>query len=157
MEKENPNSSLIDEYSDDELIEIVENPAKCNNSRMYEAAIVTALNRELITDYQADELLNGNISVLEYNPNNLGDKPNVLGYENNSKKSFFDSIKESNIKSGLYGIFLGIVLILYGYFRSTNHIWGGFNLHFGSILLGGLAILVGLIIFVYGVWEKFKR
>ena len=158
MESENYYLELMDKNSDDSLLEIVENPSKCDDSLMYKAAITISLNRELITDYQADELLNGNPKVLEYNPNNLGDEYGSDAKKNDIKWAKIKFYEKSNIHSGLYGIGLGICLIVFGYFRTSyHHHWGFFDYHWGSIILGTLAIIIGFILFLYGIWEKYIK
>ncbi len=145
----NPYLEEMSSNSDDELFNIILNQDRANSPLLYDAAVLTALSRELITDYQAKGLLNGDTSVLDYNPNTLDNKPDDYKVERvkNKPSINFDRHK---ILWGLASITFGALLFYLVYidffiFR-TNKIIGGIIL-----------VFVGLIVLILGIIEKWNE
>jgi hypothetical protein len=157
MTNENPYLKIVDRNSDDELFEIIENPEECDNSLLYEAAVSIALKREIITEYQAANLLNGNSSVLEYNPDNLGDQYNALDPVEDIPVYKPKPWGKSGFKGALYFLGMGLLLLSLNYFRSTIDWWGYSFISLGGILTGYLSVLIGLIMLVVAIVKKMKK
>lgn len=145
----NPYLEEMNNNSDDELFDIILNQDRADSPLLYDAAVITAMSRELITDYQAKGLLNGDTSVLDYNLNTLDNKPDDYKLEKlkNTPSINFDKHK---ILWGLAFIGFGILLIYlvyidFFYFR-TSKVVGGI-----------LVIIAGTVLMVIGIIEKWNE
>jgi len=98
MESENPYMGTLENNSDDEIFEIIANPSESDDPSKYVAAISIALKRELISEYQAENLLDGNTTVLDYNPNNINLQADDFIKEKEIQK---EEIRKSKITTSL--------------------------------------------------------
>lgn len=152
MENDNPYMASLDGCSDDEIFEIISNPDETENPAKYTAAISIALKREMISEYQAENLLDGNITVLDYNPNIIDKqvedfKEEKAIYRKESRK------KMSDIQYGLLLLGFGGVLLIFAY---SVDLWFPIKtkiIGYSSIVVGFLLIIIGLIV----KWNKKKK
>lgn len=152
MENDNPYMASLDGCSDDEIFEIISSPDETENPAKYTAAISIALKREMISEYQAENLLDGNITVLDYNPNIIDKqvedfKEEKAIYRKESRK------KLSDIQYGLLILGFGGVLLIFAYsgdlwFPTKTKIMG-----FSSIVIGSILLIIGLIV----KWNRRKK
>lgn len=145
----NPYLEEMNNNSDDDLFNIILNQDRTDSPLLYDAAVLAALSRELITDYQAKGLLNGDTSVLDYNPNTLDSKPDDYKVERVKNKPSINFDKHK-ILWGLASIAFGALLFYLVYidffiFR-TNKVIGGIIL-----------VFVGLIVLILGIIEKWNE
>jgi hypothetical protein len=145
----NPYLDEMNNNSDDELFNIILNQDRNDSPLLYDAAVLTALSRELITDYQAKGLLNGDTSVLDYNPNTLDNKPDDYKAER-VKSTPSINFDRHKILWGLASIAFGALLIYlvyidFFYFRTSK-------------VVGGILIIIaGTILMVIGIIEKWNE
>lgn len=145
----NPYLDEMNNNSDDELFNIILNQDRNDSPLLYDAAVLTALSRELITDYQAKGLLNGDTSVLDYNPNTLDNKPDDYKVERvkNTPSINFDRHK---ILWGLASIAFGALLIYLVYIDF-------FFFRTSKLIGGGILIFIGTIVLIIGIIEKWNE
>ena len=149
MENQNPFILELDSCSDDEIFEIIASPSETDNPEKYTAALTIALKRELISEYQAENLLDGNTTVLDYNPNNI----NLDVEDFKQEKEIYrkeSSKKLSNIQYGLMLIACGVLLLLFAYF---GDLWFPTK----TKIVGFLSVTVGLLLVTIGFLEKRKQ
>jgi len=150
MTNENPYLIELENHSDDEIFEILSNTDETENPSKYTAAISIALKRELISEYQSMELLEGNISVLEYNPNNIGKQAEDYQKEEELRVEEAKRGKISNIHYGLILMVVGFVLLFFAYsgelFFPTK-----------TKIIGTISIIVGFLVLISGYFEKYKK
>ncbi len=152
MENENPFMASLDSCSDDEIFEIISNSDETENPAKYTAAISIALKREMISEYQAENLLDGNITVLDYNPNIVDKqvedfKEEKAIYRKESRK------KLSDIQYGLLILGFGGVLLIFAY---SGDLWFPTKtkiVAYSSIVVGFLLLVTGLI----AKWNRKKK
>lgn len=145
----NPYLETMNSNSDDELFEIILNQDRDDSPLLYDAAVITALNRELITDYQAKGLMEGDTSVLDYNPNTLDNKPEDYKIE---------KVKETNsFKFEEHKILWGISLIGFGALMFYLVHIDFFYFRTSKMISGGILIFFGIIILIVGIVEKTRR
>lgn len=152
MENENPYMASLENCSDDEIFEIIANPDETENPAKYTAAISIAIKREMISEYQAENLLDGNITVLDYNPNIIDKqvedfKEEKEIYRKESRK------KLSDIQYGLLILGFGGVLLIFAYsgdlwFPTKTKIIG-----YSSIVIGSILLIIGLVV----KWNRKKK
>jgi len=146
MAKENPYLSELNSKTDDELFDIIANSEVLENPLMHKTAINIALERELVTDYQAKHLLEGNIAVLEYNPENIDNQE----LEKDAQESHEKSKEKSNIRYGLSLMGGGALLISY-FFN------GGLIFPIKTLTIGIISMFVGIVLLIIGLIEKKKK
>lgn len=146
MANENPYLSELNGKTDDELFDIIANSEVLENLLMHKTAINIALERELITDYQAKHLMEGNIAVLEYNPENIDNQE----LEKEAEISHEKSKEKSNIRYGLSLMGGGALLIIY-------FLHGGLIFPIKTLTIGIISMFVGLILLIIGLIEKRKK
>ncbi|NVO10439.1 MAG: hypothetical protein HXX16_10800 [Bacteroidales bacterium] len=146
MASENPYLIELNSKTDDELFDIIANSKDIENPLMHETAINIALERELITDYQAKHLLEGNIAVLEYNPENIDNQE----LEKEAQVSHEKSKEKNNVRFGLSLMGGGAFLILYYY----N---GGLIFPIKTLTIGIISMFVGTILLIIGLIEKNRK
>ncbi|MGE0076280.1 MAG: hypothetical protein AB7S48_00310 [Bacteroidales bacterium] len=145
----NPYLETMNSNSDDELFNIILNQDRDDSPLLYDAAVITALNRELITDYQAKGLMEGDTSVLDYNPNTLDNKPEDYKIEKIKETKSF-KFEEHKILWGISLIGFGalmfyLVHIDFFYFRTSK------------MISGGILIFLGIIVMIIGIAERWRR
>lgn len=145
----NPYLETMNSNSDDELFEIILNQNRDDSPLLYDAAVITALNRELITDYQAKGLIEGDTSVLDYNPDIIGNTPDDYKIEKTRSNPSF-TLDRYKIFWGLVSIAFGVLLIYltyidFFYFRTSKVV--------GGILM----IIAGTVLMVIGIIEKWNK
>jgi len=149
MTNENPFMAILDRSSDDELFEIIANPDETVNPSKYTDAISIALKREIISEYQAENLLDGNTTVLDYNPNIVDKQADDFKQEKVIYKK--ESIKKlSNIQYGLWLIGAGNLLIL---LALSGDLWFPIK----TKTIGISSIVVGALLLLIGFFEKRKK
>lgn len=152
MGNENSYMTLLDSCSDDEIFEIISNSNETGESLKYTAAISIALKREMISEYQAENLLDGNITVLDYNPNII-DKQ-VEDFKEEKKIYRKESRKElSDIQYGLMLIGFGNLLLIFAY---TGELWFPTKtkiIGYSSIVIGFMLLIIGLVV----KWNRKKK
>ncbi|NOU16232.1 MAG: DUF202 domain-containing protein [Bacteroidales bacterium] len=146
MVNENPYLNELNKKTDDELFDIIANTDESEDPFMHEAAISIALERELITEYQAKHLLEGNIAVLEYNPENIDNQE----LEKEAQESHEKSKEKNNVRFGLSLMGGGALLILYFY----N---GGLIFPVKTLIIGITSMFVGIVLLIIGLIEKNRR
>lgn len=146
MPQTNPYLDTLIEISDDEIFEIISNPAEADNSLKYEAAIGIATQRELITEYQAKHLMEGNIAVLEYNPENIDNQE----LEEEAKESHKKSKEKSNIRYGLSLMGGGAFLLWCLYLGSSIF-------PSKTLIVGIISIFVGVVLLIIGLIERRQK
>ncbi|MHC1703908.1 MAG: hypothetical protein AB9846_08370 [Tenuifilaceae bacterium] len=150
MENENPYISELDRYSDDELFEIIANQSETDNPSKYVAAISIALKRELISEYQSMELLEGNTSVLEYNP--IIAEKDVEDYREEEKVR-----KEERRRGKLSKIQYGLMLIVFGLILLFLVLTGDLFFPTKTIVIGTISTIVGFVLVIIGYVEKIRK
>lgn len=140
----------LENNSDDEIFEIIANPSESDDPSKYVAAISIALKRELISEYQAENLLDGNTTVLDYNPNNINLQADDFIKEKEIQKEEIRNSKISDTKYGLMLIGGGILLLLF--VKS-----GDLYFPIRATIVGYFSIFVGLFLLLIGLYEKRKR
>lgn len=149
MENENPYMASLENYSDDEIFEIIANSDETENPEKYTAAITIALKREMISEYQAENLLDGNTTVLDYNPNII-DKQ-VEDFKEEKEIYRKESRKKLNdIQYGLLLLGFGCVLLIFAY---SGELWFPTK----TKIIGYSSIVVGFILLVLGFIAKWNR
>lgn len=151
MNKENPYLSILEKNTDEELFEIIENPDD-KDELIFEAAVEIARKRELISEYQATGLLEGDSTVMEYNPNNI-DTQDQPYYEINKPKK---DIIPRDVKFKRYGVYLIILGILGIYLTYMVSDWHLPLFNYIDFTLAGLAIIGGIAFVIRGVVIKKK-
>lgn len=154
MENDNSYLSIVENKTDDEIVEMIENPEKVNNALLYEAAVRMALKRELITEFQADNLLDGNMNVLQYNPDYLGENYVRKDEPKTDITKFFE---KSGIKRGLYITGCGVLLLIFSYFRSTFSWWRNSCYPYVWFMFGGIVLVFGLIVLLVEGIKKIRK
>jgi hypothetical protein len=145
MENENPYMASLENCSDDEIFEIIANPEETENPAKYTAAISIALKREMISEYQAENLLDGNTTVLDYNPDIIDKqvedfKEEKEIYRKESRK------KISDIQYGLILLGFGSVLLIFAY---SGDLWFPIKtkiIGYSSIVIGSILLIIGLVV-----------
>jgi hypothetical protein len=145
MANENPYLDSLESCSDDEIFEIISNPDETENPAKYSAAISIALKREMISEYQAENLLDGNTTVLNYNPNIIDKqvedfKEEKAIYRKESRK------KLSDIQFGLLLLGFGGVLLIFAY---SGELWFPIKtkiIGYSSIVIGSMLLIIGLVV-----------
>lgn len=145
----NPYLDEMNNNSDDELFNIILNQDRNDSPLLYDAAVLTALSRELITDYQAKGLLNGDTSVLDYSPENLEKQPDDYKTEK-IKNTPLINFERHKILWGIVSIAFGTLLIYLAY---TNF----FIFRTSKIISGSLLILAGIAFLIFGIIEKWNE
>lgn len=145
----NPYLEEMSNNSDDELFNIILNQDRNDSPLLYDAAVIAASSRELITDYQAKGLMNGDTSVLDYNPNTLDNKPDDYKIERVKNKPLIN-FDRHKILWGLASIAFGALLIYLAY---TNF----FIFKTSKIIGGSLLILAGIVFLIFGIIEKWNE
>lgn len=149
MTDENPYLVSLESNSDDEIFEIISNSDETDNSLKYTAALTIALKREMISEYQAENLLDGNITVLDYNPDII-DKQ-VEDFKEEKAIHRKESRKRlTNIQYGLLLIGSGVVLLL---FLISDDIWFPTK----TKILGISSIIIGFLLVIIGYIDKWKE
>lgn len=151
MNKENPYLSLLEKNSDEELFEIIENPDD-KDELIFEAAIEIARRRELLSEYQATGLLEGDPTVMEYNPNNLDEQEIPYTELNKPKKD----IIPRDVKFKRYGVYLIILGLLGIYLTYMVSDWHLPLFNYIDFTLAGLAIVGGIAFVIRGIIIKKK-
>ncbi len=146
MASENPYLSDLNSKTDDELFDIIANSEVMENPLMHKAAISIALERELITDYQSKHLLEGNVAVLEYNPENIDNQE----LEKEAEESHEKSKEKSNVRFGLSLMGGGALLLWYLYL-------GGSIFPTKTLIIGIISMFVGIVLLIIGLIEKKKK
>jgi len=149
MNKENPYLSLLEKNTDEELFEIIENPDD-KDELIFEAAVEIARRRELISEYQATGLLEGDPTVMEYNPNNLDEQEIPYNEVNKPKKD----IIPRDVKFKRYGVYLIILGLLGIYLTYMVSDWHLPLFNYIDFTLAGLAIVGGIAFVIRGVMIK---
>jgi hypothetical protein len=143
MHLENPIIPTLSSKSDDEIFDIILD--ETSEQRLFEAAIKTALERELISQAQADQLFAGDLSVLQYNPANVEELAAPVDPANKKPAKKFKPSKMSLTTSGIYLFVAGLLLFYLGY-QNRHPIFEGWHSHpYRSYTIAGLATLVGLV------------
>ncbi|HCT30163.1 MAG TPA: hypothetical protein DIW31_05405 [Bacteroidales bacterium] len=149
MADENPYISSLENCSDDEIFEIVSNPSEIDDTSKYAEAVSIALKREMISEYQAENLLDGNTTVLDYNPNIIDKqiedfKEEKAIYLKESRK------KMSDILYGLMLIGIGGILLLFAY-------TGDLFFPTKTKIIGYSSIVIGFLLFIIGLMKKWNK
>ncbi|RPH33316.1 MAG: hypothetical protein EHM93_05780 [Bacteroidales bacterium] len=152
MADENPYLSSLDNNSDDEIFEIISNPDEMENSLKYTAALTVALKREMISEYQAENLLDGNTTVLDYNPNII-DKQVEDFREEKAIHRKESRRKLTNIQYGLMLIGGGVVLLLFLLYDDLLFPTRTKFIGISSIVMGFLLVIIGYI----DRWRKKRK
>ena len=140
MNTKNPYLSLFEKNTDDELFEIIENPND-SDTLIFEAAVTIARKRELLSEYQATGLLEGDTSVMDYNPNILYEQDIPYAEKNKPHRDFVP--KDVRFRRyGIYMIVIGTLLIFLTYKVSDWHFWLSTYMRY---ILAGIAIVFGLV------------
>lgn len=150
MENENKYLTEFENYSDDEIFEIISNSDETDNLTRYTAAVSIALKRELISEYQSMELINGNTSVLEYNPNSV-DK----GAEDYYKEE--EIRKEDSKKNKITKTHYGLILTGMGIFLLLIALSGELFFPTKTKIVGITSIVAGLFMVISSYVEKMKK
>jgi hypothetical protein len=150
METVNPYLVELENCSEDELFEIISTPSETDNPSKYTAAISIALKRELISEYQAENLLDGNTTVLDFNPNEINHDVEDFVKEKEIQKEEIKKAKVSDITYGLMLIGFGVLLLIFVY-------TGDLFFHHRTKFVGIVSISVGTIILLIGLFEKNQR
>lgn len=145
MAGENPYMRSLEGNTDDEIFEVVSNPSETDNAPKYVAAISIALKRELISEYQAENLLDGSTTVLDYNPNIINSQVEDFIHEKEVQKEEIRKAKLSNTKYGLILIGAGSLLLLFVYSGELFFPMKASIVGFASILVGFLLVIIGFI------------
>ncbi len=145
----NPYLESMQSRSDDELFEIIMNQKRDESPLLFDAAVITAHSRELLTDFQTQELMAGNKQVLEYNPNVIEEIPeNPKPYKPKLSNPYnFSGYK---ILYGLGSMAIGALIIYLAYieFFYTNS-----TKYFG----GGLLVILGFVLVIIGFMENSSK
>lgn len=149
MESENPYINQLENSSNDEIFEIIVDLSETDNPSRYVAAISIALKRELISEYQAENLLDGNTTVLDYNPNEINHQVEDFIKEKKIQKEEIKKSKISNTHFGLMLIGCGTLLFLFVYS-------GELYFPMKATIVAYLSVSVGLFLLVIGLFEKNK-
>lgn len=153
MAYENPYLSSLENSSDDEIFEIISNPSKTDNQLRYTAALTIALKREMISEYQAENLLDGNTTVLDYNPD-IVDKQ-VEDFRQEKALHRKEARKKlTNIQYGLMLIGIGGILLLFLLYDDLLFPTRTKIVGISSIVVGLLLVAIG---FVDNKRKKRKR
>ncbi len=149
MADENPYLTSLENSSDDAIFEIISNSNETENPLKYTAALTIALKREMISEYQAENLLDGNTTVLDYNPNIIDKQVEDFKKEKaiHRKES---RMKLTNIQYGLGLIGGGTVMLL---FLLSGDIWFPTK----TKIVGISSIVVGLLLVITGYIDKWKK
>lgn len=146
MTSKNPYLIDLNSKTDDELFDIIVDLEVLEKPLLHKAAISIAIERELITDYQAKHLLEGNIAVLEYNPENIDNQE----LEKEAQVSHEKSKEKNNVRFGLSLMGGGALLLWYLYL-------GGSIFPSKTLIIGIISMVVGIILLIIGLIEKKKK
>jgi len=149
MNIENPYRSLLEKNSDDELFAIIENPNE-SDQLLFEAAIAIAKERELITEYQATGLLEGDPTVLEYNPNNLEVQDIPYNQVNKPQKT----VIPRDVKYKRRGVYLIVIGLLGLYLTYQVSDWHLPLFNYVDYALASMAIVAGIAYAIVGIRIK---
>lgn len=154
----NYNTEDFELMNDDELFGYIENPEKSNNPRQYQVAVKIALQREIITEYQAQNILAGNYKVLEYNPDILEKEAEEIPVHSNFDITKIYQLFNTPLKGGIAIFSAGIVVLTLSYLRSEID-WFGFHIFpLRGYFFGVLFVLAGLCLLAYSIYTKvFKK
>jgi hypothetical protein len=152
MAEENPYLGLLEKNTDEELFEIIENP-KEKDALLFEAAIAIARKRELISEYQATGLLEGDPTVMDYNPNNLEDQ-NVSYSEKNKLQR---DVIPRDVKFKRYGVYSIVIGILFIYLTYRVADWHFQIFNYIDYTLAGIAIAGGIAFVIRGIMIKNRQ
>lgn len=152
MNTENPYLTLLEKNTDDEIFEIIENPDDSDNL-LFEAAVAIARKRELLTEYQATGLLEGDTTVMDYNPNNLDEQDIPYTEKNKAHRDYVP--KDVKYKRyGIYMIVIGTLMIFLTYQVSDWHFW---LFNYFDYILAGISIVFGIVSVVIGAVIKHRK
>jgi len=146
---ENPFLNLLEKNTDEELFEIIENPDD-RERLLFEAAVSIAQKRELISEYQATGLLEGDPTVMEYNPSNL-DKQELSYNEVNKPKK---DIISRDVKFKRYGVYMIVIGILGIYLTYLVEDWHLPLFNYIDYTLSALSIIGGIAFVIRGIMIK---
>jgi len=146
MDNENSQLNTLENSSDDEIFEIISNPSEYEYTQIYGTAISIALKRELISEYQAENLLDGNTTVLNYNPNIIDYQVEDFVNEKEIQKEEIEKSKISNLSYGLMLIGGGVLLMLFVYSEELYF-------PFKTLVVGIISIVVGISLVIIGLIE----
>lgn len=152
MDTENPFLSLLSKNTDDELFEIIENPDD-SDRLLFEAAVAIARKRELISEYQATGLLEGDPTVMDYNPNKL-DVQDIPYKEVNKIQRDVIPRDVKFKRYGVYMIFIGFLGLYLTYKVSDWHLQ---LFNYIDYTLASIAIIGGIAFVIAGVRIKKRR
>jgi hypothetical protein len=144
----NPFLESMSSNSDDELFEIILKQERNESPLFYDAAVLAAHSRELITDYQAKGLMEGDVSVLDYNPDAIDNIPDDYRVERKRPEASFN-FNSHKILFGLGTIALGVLLI---YLTSIDFFYTKFSKYVG----GAIMIVAGTALTIVGIMEKWS-
>jgi hypothetical protein len=144
----NPFLESMSSSSDDELFEIILNQDRNESPLLYDAAVIAAHSRELLTDYQAKGLMEGDVSVLDYNPDAMDNIPDDYRVERRKPEPSFD-FKNHSILYGLGTVALGVLLI---YLTSIGFFYIKFSKYVGGVIM----IVVGFALTIVGIVERWS-
>jgi hypothetical protein len=145
----NPYMVELENCSDDELFEIISTPSETDNPPKYTAAISIALKREIISEYQAENLLDGNTTVLDFNPNDINHEVEDFIKEKEFQQEEIRKSKMGFISYGLMLIGGGVVLLIFVY---TGDLFFPNRTRF----IGVSAVAVGTMMLLIGLFEKIQ-
>lgn len=151
MENSNPYIAEVDNFTDEELFDIIDHPDD-HEVLKYQAAISIALKRELISEYQATGLLAGDITVMDYNPNNL-EEQNVP-YEKKEPVKERIPVDVKFKRYGVYMVGLGILALFLTYQVSD---WHSRFFSYIDFTLAAICIVGGLVSLVVGAILKIRK
>lgn len=149
MSNENPYLGLMEKSSDEELFAILENPSE-SDQLLFEAAVAIAKKRELISEYQATGLLEGDTTVLEYNPNNL--EVQDIPYNEVIKPQ--KVVIPRDVKYKRYGVYLIVIGFLGIYLTYQVEDWHLPLFNYIDYALACLAIFIGIVYALVGIRLK---
>jgi hypothetical protein len=152
MPPENPIIITLSTKSDDEIFDIILD--ETSEQKLFEAAVKTALDREIISQYQADQLLTGDLSVLQYNPANVEELAAPIDPVNKKPAKKFKPSKMSLTTSGIYLFLAGLSLFYFTYQNSYPVFEGWHSRPIRGYTIAGLAALVGLVQIIIGIIRK---
>jgi hypothetical protein len=149
MDTDNPFLNLLEKSTDDELFEIIENPDD-SDKLLFEAAVTIARKRELISEFQATGLLEGDSTVMDYNPNNLEVQDIPYNEVIKPKKD----IIPRDVKFKRYGVYL-IVIGFLGLYLTIQVASRHFQLfNYIDYTLAVIAIIGGVAFIIRGIIIK---
>lgn len=149
MDNDNPFLNLLEKSTDDELFEIIENPDD-SDKLLFEVAVSIARKRELISEFQATGLLEGDSTVMDYNPNNLEVQDIPYNEVNKPKKD----IIPRDVKFKRYGVYLIVIGFLGLYLTIQVASWHFQLFNYIDYTLAVIAIIGGIAFIIRGIRIK---